>query len=71
MIVAPADSRFKDLTNIIAALRDKPGSVSFGRNGAGTNGDLPTRMLAAAAKIEPNEISCRGTAAQRADLLGA
>ncbi|MCK1362000.1 tripartite tricarboxylate transporter substrate binding protein [Bradyrhizobium sp. 199] len=70
VIVVRADSRFKNLPGIIAALRSKPGSVTFGHNGAGTNGHLAIRMLAAAAKVEPNEISYRGTAAQRTDLLG-
>ena len=70
VMVVPADSRFQNLPDIIAALRSKPGSVSFGHNGAGTNGHLAIRMLAAVAKVEPNEISYRGTAAQRTDLLG-
>lgn len=71
VIVVPADSRFNNLPDVIAALRSKPGSVTFGHNGAGTNGHLAIRMLAAAAKVEPNEISYRGTAAQRTDLLGS
>ncbi|KYG21453.1 hypothetical protein SE92_15275 [Bradyrhizobium sp. AT1] len=70
VMVVPADSRFNNLPDVIAALRSKPGSVTFGHNGAGTNGHLAIRMLAAAAKVEPNEISYRGTAAQRTDLLG-
>jgi len=70
VVVVPADSRFKNLQDVVAALRSKPGSVTFGHNGAGTNGHLAIRMLAAAAKVEPNEISYRGTAAQRTDLLG-
>ncbi|QOZ11336.1 tripartite tricarboxylate transporter substrate binding protein [Bradyrhizobium sp. CCBAU 51765] len=70
VIVVSANSRFEDLPAVIAALRSKPGSVSFGHNGAGTNGHLAIRMLAAVAKVEPNEISYRGTAAQRTDLLG-
>ena len=44
--------------------------MTFGHNGAGTNGHLAIRMLAGAAKVEPNEISYRGTAVQRTDLLG-
>ncbi|MCA1359093.1 tripartite tricarboxylate transporter substrate binding protein [Bradyrhizobium sp. IC3069] len=70
VMVVPADSRFSNLPDVVAALRSKPGSVTFGHNGAGTNGHLAIRMLAAAAKVEPNEISYRGTAAQRTDLLG-
>lgn len=70
VVVVPAGSQFNALPDVIAALRSKPGSVTFGHNGAGTNGHLAIRMLAAAAKVEPNEISYRGTAAQRTDLLG-
>jgi len=70
VIVVPADSKFASLPDVIAALRSKPGSITLGHNGAGTNGHLAIRMLARAAKIEPNEISYRGTAAQRTDLLG-
>ena len=70
VIVVPAESRFKSFPDVLAALRSKPGSVTFGHNGAGTNGHLAIRMLASAAKVEPNEISYRGTAAQRTDLLG-
>lgn len=70
VIVVKAESKFKNLSDILAELRSKPGSVTFGHNGAGTNGHLATRMLAGAAKVVPNEISYRGTSAQRTDLLG-
>lgn len=70
VIVAPAASKLAGLADVLAALRSKPGSITFGHNGAGTNGHLAIRMLAKAAKVEPNEISYRGTAAQRTDLLG-
>ena len=70
VMVVPAESKFATLADVLAALRSKPGSVTFGHNGAGTNGHLAIRMLASAAKVEPNEISYRGTAAQRTDLLG-
>ena len=68
--MVPAESKFATLADVLAALRSKPGSVTFGHNGAGTNGHLAIRMLAGAAKVEPNEISYRGTAVQRTDLLG-
>ena len=70
VMVVPAESKFGNLADVLASLRSKPGSVTFGHNGAGTNGHLAIRMLAGAAKVEPNEISYRGTAAQRTDLLG-
>ena len=64
VIVVPAESKFTTLADVLAALRSKPGSVTFGHNGAGTNGHLAIRLLAGAAKVEPNEISYRGTAVQ-------
>jgi putative tricarboxylic transport membrane protein len=70
VIVVAADSKFAGLADVLAALRAKPGSVTFGHNGAGTNGHLAIRLFAAAANVQPNEISYRGTAAQRTDLLG-
>lgn len=70
VIVVKTESKFKNLSDILAELRSKPGSVTFGHNGAGTNGHLAIRMLAGVAKVVPNEISYRGTAAQRTDLLG-
>jgi tripartite-type tricarboxylate transporter receptor subunit TctC len=70
VMVVRAESRLTNLSDVVAALRSKPGSVTFGHNGAGTNGHLALRMLAGAAKVEPNEISYRGTSAQRTDILG-
>ena len=70
VIVVRNDSRFTTLASVLDALRKTPGSVTFGHNGAGTNGHLAIRLLAKAAGVEPNEISYRGTAAQRTDVLG-
>ena len=70
VMVVRADSKFADLAALLAELRSKPGSVTFGHNGSGTNGHLAIRTLATAAKVQPNEISYRGTGAQRTDLLG-
>ena len=69
-MVVRAASKLTNLSDVVAALRSKPGSVTFGHNGAGTNGHLALRMLAGTAKVEPNEISYRGTSAQRTDILG-
>jgi tripartite-type tricarboxylate transporter receptor subunit TctC len=70
VMVVRAESKLTTLSDVVAALRSKPGSVTFGHNGAGTNGHLALRMLAGATKVEPNEISYRGTSAQRTDILG-
>ena len=70
IMVVRADSKLTSLSDVLAALRSKPGSLTFGHNGAGTNGHLAIRMLAGTAKVEPNEISYRCTSAQRTDLMG-
>lgn len=70
VIVVRADSKFTKLSDIMDALRSKPGSVTFGHNGAGTNGHLALRMIAKATNVQINEISYKGTSAQRTDILG-
>jgi tripartite-type tricarboxylate transporter receptor subunit TctC len=70
VMVVRADSKFANLADVLAELRSKPGTVTFGHNGAGTNGHLAIRTLATAANVQPNDISYRGTGAQRTDLLG-
>lgn len=70
VIVVSKDSKFNGLKDIIDALRSRPGSITFGHNGAGTNGHLAVRMLAKTAGVHTNDISYKGTAAQRTDLLG-
>jgi tripartite-type tricarboxylate transporter receptor subunit TctC len=70
VIVVSKDSKFDSLRGIVDALKSKPGSVTFGHNGAGTNGHLALRMLAKTVGAQTNDISYKGTAAQRTDLLG-
>lgn len=70
VLVVRTDSRFKTLGDLLAALREKPGSIALGHNGTGTNSHLAIRLLAEAAKVEPNEVPYKGTAAQKTDVLG-
>jgi tripartite-type tricarboxylate transporter receptor subunit TctC len=70
ILIVRADSKFANLGDLVDALRKKPGSISFGHNGTGTNSHLALQMLAGAAKVELNEIPYKGTAAQKTDLLG-
>lgn len=70
VMVVNSKSKFKDLQGLINALREKPLSVNFGHNGVGSNGHLALLMMNQLAKVEPNEVSYRGTAAQKTDLLG-
>lgn len=70
VLVARVDSKFTGLPAVVDALRAKPGSVSIGHNGTGTNGDLALQLLTDATKVQSNEIAFKGTAAQKTDLLG-
>lgn len=70
VLAVRADSKLGSLQALVAQSRQKPGSVSLGHNGAGTNGDLAIGLLGKAAGIKLNAIAYKGTAAQKTDLLG-
>ncbi len=70
VLVTRADSPLSSLPATVAALRAKPGSVSVGHNGTGTNGDLALQLLTDATKAEANFIPFKGTSAQKTDLMG-
>jgi tripartite-type tricarboxylate transporter receptor subunit TctC len=70
LLVVRSDSKYASLSALVTELRVKPGSISFGHNGTGTNGDLALQLLTDVAGVKPNEIPFKGTAAQKTDLLG-
>lgn len=70
VLAVRADSKISSLQALVAQSRQKPGSVSLGHNGGGTNGELAISLLGKAAGIELNAIAYKGTAAQKTDLLG-
>lgn len=70
VMVVRSGGKYPDLKSVMDALRDKPGSVSFGHNGLGTNGQLAIALINEAAKVKVNEVPYRGSAAQKTDLLG-
>lgn len=70
VLTVRAGAKLSQLGEVIDALRKKPGSISFGHNGTGTNGQLALQMLSGTTKVELNEIPYKGTAAQKTDLLG-
>jgi tripartite-type tricarboxylate transporter receptor subunit TctC len=71
VIVTRSDNPLATLPAVVSALKEKPGSLSFGHNGVGTNGDLAIQLLTREAKVEVNTIPYKGTAAQKTDVLGA
>lgn len=70
ILLVRSDSKLASLQSLVAAAKQQPGSVSFGHNGTGTNGELAISMLAKAAGVELNAVPYKGTAAQKTDLLG-
>lgn len=70
VMVTRADSRFDSLATVLARLKQEPGSVTFGHNGLGTNGDLALDLLASATGAQFTKVPYKGTSAQRTDLLG-
>lgn len=70
VLVARADSKYNSLSEVVAELRRKPGSISFGHNGTGSNGDLALIALSSAAGVQMNAVPFKGTGAQKIDLLG-
>jgi tripartite-type tricarboxylate transporter receptor subunit TctC len=70
ILLVKADSRFTSLADMIKVLKEKPGSLTFGHNGTGTNGHLAIKQIDELAKVEMNEIPYKGNAAQKTDLLG-
>lgn len=70
VLVTRAENTITTLPAVIADLKQKPGSLSFGHNGVGTNGELALQMLGKAAGVEINPIPYKGTAAQKTDVLG-
>ena len=70
VIVTQTDNAISTLPAAVSALRQKPGSLSFGHNGVGTNGDLALLLVSRQAKVELNTIPYKGTAAQKTDVMG-
>lgn len=70
VLVTRAESKYNSLNEVVAELRRKPGSISFGHNGTGSNGDLALMAISSTAGVQVNAIPFKGTGAQKTDLLG-
>jgi len=70
ILVARKDSPYDTLADVVAALKQKPGSLSFGHNGVGTNGHLALLQLQNAAGVTLNDIPYNGTSQSKTALLG-
>jgi len=70
VLVVNANSKYKTLDDIIAAARAKPGFVSYGSAGGGTNPHLLGEMLSQLGKVNLVHVPYKGPAAAQSDLLG-
>lgn len=73
VIVVPAQSQWRSLTELIAAFKDRPASISWGGGSAGGTDDLLVRMIANEVGVpagQANYIAFPGGGAALAALLG-
>ncbi|WP_020202383.1 tripartite tricarboxylate transporter substrate binding protein [Cupriavidus sp. WS] len=70
ILVARKDSPYNTLGEVVAALRQRPGSLSFGHNGVGTNGHLALLQLQNAGGVKLNDIPFNGTSQSKTALFG-
>ena len=70
ILLVRADSPCKNLSEVIAQARAKPGSLSVGRAGNGTSTHLAGELLKSLAKVDIEAIPYKGGAPAINDLLG-
>ncbi|MDR3382102.1 tripartite tricarboxylate transporter substrate binding protein [Cupriavidus basilensis] len=70
ILVTRKDSPYNNLKDVVAALKMKPASLSFGHNGIGTNGHLALLQLQNVAGVKVTDIPFNGTAQSKTALFG-
>jgi tripartite-type tricarboxylate transporter receptor subunit TctC len=70
ILLVRADSPFKSVSDVIAAAKARPGSLSYGHAGNGTSTHLAGELLKNLARIDLNAIPYKGGAPAINDLLG-
>jgi tripartite-type tricarboxylate transporter receptor subunit TctC len=70
MLLVRADSRFKTLTDLLTAARERPGQITYGHAGNGTSSHLAGELLKYMAKIDITSIPYKGGAPALTDLIG-
>lgn len=70
VLLVRADSPFRSVSDVIAAAKAKPGSLSFAHAGNGTSTHLAGALLNSLAKIDLEAIPYKGGAPAINDLLG-
>jgi len=70
MLVANNEVPVKTAADLIALAKTKPGALSFGSYGTGSNNHLIAELLNTMAGIQTNHIPYRGSAPMMTDLIG-
>jgi tripartite-type tricarboxylate transporter receptor subunit TctC len=70
ILVTRAESKYKNFSEVVSDLRRKPGTLSFGHNGTGSNGDLALIALSSPVGASLNAVPYKGTSLQKTDILG-
>jgi tripartite-type tricarboxylate transporter receptor subunit TctC len=70
LVVVPASSPYKSIKELIAAAKAKPGSLSFGSAGVGSQVHLAGENFADAAGIDLQHVPYKGEAPAYTDLIG-
>lgn len=70
VLIARKDSKYTDLRSVVQALKQQPGSLSFGHSGVGTNGHLALEQLQRIAGVQANSIPFKGAAEAKTALMG-
>lgn len=70
-IVVPANSEIKTVVDFVAAAKAKPGAVSFGSSGVGTDDHLAIILLSAETGVEITHVPFNGAGETRTAILGS
>lgn len=69
VIVVPATSRFKDVSELLAAAKQAPGAIKYGSPGSGTTAHLAAEMIGQAAGSQLLHVPYKGSNAAMIDLI--
>jgi tripartite-type tricarboxylate transporter receptor subunit TctC len=69
VLVVPADSPIKSLSELVAAARAQPGKLTYAHAGAGTSQHLAAELFKSVLGVDIQPIAYRGTTALLPDLL--
>jgi tripartite-type tricarboxylate transporter receptor subunit TctC len=70
VLLVPASSGVRSVSDLIRLAKEKPGAINFGSGGVGTSQHLTAELFKATAGIEITHVPYRGTAPASVALLG-